>query len=226
VTAPIDVPARSDERTGPTTRSAEGGEDDRATHARDQRRRQILRVARDVFAELGYHRASINEIIKRADIARGTFYLYFESKQTVFDSILDQAMRELRARISHIEIDDPSAASPQVQLRENLVRIVEYVLGDRALAVILLSPGQVPDAEAAARVTAFFDEVRALIALSLDHGIVMKLVRPCDTRLVAASLLGAVRGAIEHTLAAPRPPSTEALVDELLMFALRSVILV
>ena len=60
-------------------------------------------MARDVFAELGYHRASINEIIKRADIARGTFYLYFESKQTVFDSILDQAMRELRARISGVK---------------------------------------------------------------------------------------------------------------------------
>jgi AcrR family transcriptional regulator len=197
-------------------------DDDRAT----QRRRQILHVARGVFAELGYHRASINEIIKRADIARGTFYLYFESKQTVFDSILDEAMQELRARITRVDIDTPGAPPPQVQLRENLVRIIDYVLGERTLSVILLSPGQVPDAEASARVVAFFTELRALIALSLEHGIGMKLVRPCDTHLVAAMLLGAVRGAIEHGLeAGNRSPRADALVDELLLFAMRSVLI-
>ena len=190
-----------------------------------QRRRQIVAVAREVFAELGYHRASINEIIKRADIARGTFYLYFESKQAVFDSILDEAMQELRARITRVDIETPGAPPPQVQLRDNLVRIIDYVLGERTLAVILLSPGQVPDAEAADRVVAFFAEVRALLARSLEHGIAMKLVRPCDTQLVAASLLGAVRGAVEHCLeSGDRSPTPAAIVDELLLFTLRSVL--
>ena len=55
-------------------------------------------AAKRVFAEAGYHGASINAIIERAQIARGTFYLYFESKAAVFDSILDEAMRDLRAR--------------------------------------------------------------------------------------------------------------------------------
>ena len=61
-----------------------------------ERRRQILDAAKAVFAEAGYHGASINAIIERAQIARGTFYLYFESKAAVFDSILDQAMADLR----------------------------------------------------------------------------------------------------------------------------------
>ncbi|MEM9490681.1 MAG: helix-turn-helix domain-containing protein, partial [Myxococcota bacterium] len=59
---------------------------------RQQRRRQILSVAKRVFAENGYHSASISQIIARANIARGTFYLYFSSKQAVFDSILDEAV--------------------------------------------------------------------------------------------------------------------------------------
>lgn len=45
-----------------------------------ERRQQILDAAKHVFAEAGYHGASINAIIERAEIARGTFYLYFESK--------------------------------------------------------------------------------------------------------------------------------------------------
>ena len=69
---------------------------DPAERAKQERRRQILGAAKHVFADAGYHGASIHAIIERAQIARGTFYLYFESKAAVFDSILDQAMAELR----------------------------------------------------------------------------------------------------------------------------------
>ena len=67
---------------------------------RKQRERAIIECAKEVFAERGFHNASINDIIQRANIARGTFYLYFGGKQAVFDKILDEALVELRARAS------------------------------------------------------------------------------------------------------------------------------
>jgi AcrR family transcriptional regulator len=57
-------------------------------------RRRILEAAERVFADLGYHEASIVKITERAGVALGTFYLYFDSKQTVFESlVLDLNMR-------------------------------------------------------------------------------------------------------------------------------------
>src|SRR5437868_14226142 len=103
--------------------------------AKQERRRQIIAAAKLVFADAGYHGASINAIIERAQIARGTFYLYFESKAAVFDSILDQAMADLRARIHRIEVEDPAAPAPQVQLRAQVVATLEYIVRDRALAM-------------------------------------------------------------------------------------------
>jgi len=195
----------------------------RAAAARAERRRQILDAATEVFAELGYHEASINAIIEKAEIARGTFYLYFESKAAVFDSILDNAMHELRARISRIDVDDPSAPAPQVQLRAMLVRVLEYVVGDRLLTRILLAGGHT-EAEAARRLDAFFAEVRAIIALALHHGVAMKLVRPCNQELVAAALLGTVRGVIEALVAQDSPPPVEGVVNELILLSLRGVL--
>src|SRR5262245_45518064 len=122
-----------------------------------------MAAAKHVFAEAGYHGASIHAIIERAQIARGTFYLYFESKAAVFDSILDQAMADLRARIRRIEVEDPGAPPPQVQLREQVMGTLEYVVRDRALATLLLSAGHTPDAEAAERLDLFFAEVRGLL---------------------------------------------------------------
>lgn len=194
-------------------------EDDR----KEQRRRQIVSVAKQVFAELGYHDASINEIITRANIARGTFYLYFSSKQAVFDSILGEALSELRSRITQIQVGNPDAEPPQVQLRQNLIRVFQYVLSDQPLTQLLLHHDQPPQSEVAERVELFFAHVAGLIESSLQHGITMGLVRPCNTALVAAALLGAARGLIEFCLRADSPPMIEKVVDELLVFALRGV---
>jgi AcrR family transcriptional regulator len=170
---------------------------DTGERAKQERRRQILSAAKAVFAEAGYHGASIHAIIERAQIARGTFYLYFESKAAVFDSILDQAMADLRARLHRIEVDAPGAPPPQVQLREQVVATLEYVVNDRPLATLLLSAGHTPDVDASERVDMFFTEVRDLLRRALETGMDLGLVRRCPSELVAAALLGMIRGVIE-----------------------------
>ncbi len=191
---------------------------------RRERRRQILEAAKYVFSEAGYHGASINAIIERAEIARGTFYLYFESKSAVFSSILDQAMTDLRARMHRIEVDDPKAAAPQVQLRAQVVAALEYVVQDRALAMLLLSAGHTPDAEAAERLDQFFGEVRDLLRRAFESGQEIKLLRRVQPELAAAAMLGMIRGVVELLVVQPSPPPVESVVDELLLVALRGVL--
>ena len=47
-----------------------------------------------------------------------------------------------------------------MQLREQVVATLGYVVGDRALATLLLQAAQTPEAEAAERLNQFYDEVR------------------------------------------------------------------
>jgi TetR/AcrR family transcriptional regulator, fatty acid metabolism regulator protein len=177
-----------------------------------------------VFADAGYHGASIHAIIEKAQIARGTFYLYFSSKAAVFDSILDQAMAELRARIRRIEVEDPNAPPPQVQLREQVSATLEYVVSDRPLAMLLLSAGHTPDAEATERLDQFFAEVRGLLARALSTGVELGLLRPHDADLVAAAMLGMIRGVIELMIHQTDAPTVDEVVSEMLLVALRGVL--
>lgn len=197
---------------------------DAAERAKLERRRQIMNAAKHVFAEAGYHGASIHAIIERAQIARGTFYLYFESKAAVFDSILDQAMADLRARIHRIEVDDASAPPPQVQLREQVMDTLEYVVRDRPLATLLLSAGHTPDAEAAERLDQFFGEVRDLLRRAMESGMELGLLRKVEPELAAAAMLGMIRGVIEQLIRDPSPPPVDVVVTEMLMVALRGVL--
>ncbi len=58
-------------------------------------RARLLEAAERVFAELGYHEASIVKITEAAGVAQGTFYLYFAGKQQVFDEVV----RDLNHRV-------------------------------------------------------------------------------------------------------------------------------
>lgn len=197
---------------------------DPAERAKQERRRQIMNAAKHVFAEAGYHGASIHAIIERAQIARGTFYLYFESKAAVFDSILDQAMTDLRARIHRIEVHDPSAPPPQAQLRDQVVATLDYIVRDRPLATLLLSAGHTPDAEAAERLDQFYAEVRDLLCRAMKSGMELGLLRKVQPELAAAAMLGMIRGVIEQLVRDPSPPPVDVVVSELLMVALRGVL--
>ena len=189
-----------------------------------ERRHQIMEAAKEVFAEAGYHGASINAIIEKADITRGTFYLYFESKSAVFDSILDHAMTDLRGRIHRIEVEDPKAPAPQVQLRTQVLATLEYIVRDRGLAMLLLSAGHTPDAEAAERLDQFFAEVRDLLRRAFESGMEIGLCRKIDSELAAAAMLGMIRGVVEQLVTQPKPPPVDKVVDEILIIALRGVL--
>jgi AcrR family transcriptional regulator len=67
--------------------------------AKAHNRAAILEAAREVFAELGYDGAGVRDVIRRTDLASGTFYNYFPDKESVFRAVLDQSIQEIRRRL-------------------------------------------------------------------------------------------------------------------------------
>jgi AcrR family transcriptional regulator len=65
------------------------GVDGRPLSKRGERTRErLLAAAEQVFAELGYHDASIVKITEAAGVGQGTFYLYFTGKKEIFDELV------------------------------------------------------------------------------------------------------------------------------------------
>ena len=62
-------------------------------------RAAILEAARDVFAELGFDAATVRDIVRRTDLASGTFYNYFPDKESVLRALLEESAREWRRRV-------------------------------------------------------------------------------------------------------------------------------
>lgn len=59
-------------------------------------RAAIIEAARQVFAELGYEATTVRDIIRRTDLASGTFYNYFKSKEELYHALHDDGVQRFR----------------------------------------------------------------------------------------------------------------------------------
>jgi AcrR family transcriptional regulator len=59
----------------------------------EERKNEILDAAEKLFAQKGYEGTSVNDILTAINIAKGTFYYHFKSKENVLDSIIDRRIQ-------------------------------------------------------------------------------------------------------------------------------------
>jgi AcrR family transcriptional regulator len=78
----------------------------------ERTRRRLLEAAEAVFAELGYHDASIVKITEAAGVGQGTFYLYFASKKDVFDELVV----DLNHRVRHAMTEAASQGKTRAEV--------------------------------------------------------------------------------------------------------------
>ncbi|MBT4482435.1 MAG: TetR/AcrR family transcriptional regulator [Candidatus Latescibacteria bacterium] len=66
------------------------------------RKNKILDAAREEFILNGYEGASLNNIIRDAEISKGSLYYYFEDKADIYMTVLENAMQEINMKIGGI----------------------------------------------------------------------------------------------------------------------------
>jgi AcrR family transcriptional regulator len=228
-----DAPDDTEAPTGEADAPADGRAV-RAERRRAERREAILDAAKRVFRDKGYHPTSVHDIIDEARIARGTFYLYFSSKQDVFGELVDEFLRLIRGAVKRIAIG-PEHPPPFEQLRANFRRVVAAVLADGDVASIILRDPTGFDGLSYDSVDRFFGQVLQMVEDALRVGQGLGLLRECNIRIVAAMALGGLREVLSRMLAAHADDATsrqreqtfaspEELADELLQFLLRGLL--
>ena len=91
--------------SSPKRRNADGPAD---------RRRQIQRAAVQVFAERGFHRTRVSDIAKRAGVAYGLIYHYFESKEDVLNSVFTENWSVFLKVVRDIDQDEDTPAGDRL----------------------------------------------------------------------------------------------------------------
>ncbi|MBY8828391.1 TetR/AcrR family transcriptional regulator [Hephaestia mangrovi] len=96
--------------------------------------RAILDAAAAEFGEKGFHEGSVSGITRRAGVALGSFYTYFDSKDAVFRALVRDMSDQVRDRVAPVL----KAASDQLAAeRAGLLEFLEFVRGHKELYRII-----------------------------------------------------------------------------------------
>lgn len=163
----------------------EGGKRERAKAAN---REAILDAARRVFAQMGYDGASVRDIIRGTELASGTFYNYFRSKEEVFEALQDDIAKRFRP-ILHYQCEH--AHTFEEFVRGSLDAYFKFIAEEKDQGRILMSDHDQPLSVRldTPEMKAVFEEVRGQIQMAMGMGMAPQV----DADYFAAAAIGVAR---------------------------------
>ncbi|HWV96615.1 MAG TPA: TetR/AcrR family transcriptional regulator [Xanthobacteraceae bacterium] len=156
--------------------------------ARDEKREAVLRTAVQLFLEQGYHRATLNEVADRLNITKPALYNYFRSKEDILFECWTIGQERVEDQISET---DAAEGSGLTKLRRMVHAYAEIMASDFGASLVrfnvadLSEPNQKSTLAGKRRIDRAF---RGYI----EHGIADGSIRPCDVKLTAFAILGAL----------------------------------
>jgi AcrR family transcriptional regulator len=148
-------------------------------------RAAILDAARDVFSEIGFGAATVRDVIRRTDLAAGTFYNYFPDKESVFRALLEDAAVRARERV---RAGRRAGTTLDEFVRGGYQAYFEFVAEDRtSFELTRRNAGTVRAMFGEPAVGAGIEELRDDLELAIAQGM---LPAGLDTSYLAAAMVG------------------------------------
>ena len=176
----------------------------RVVKAADDRRREILAAATDLFGSRGFDVVTVQAIAAKAGVAAGTVYLYFPSKEAILVALQEEFEAGLLERVAEIAVAvlaDEERSGEIVGYREVVERMVdgmvEYGVERRAVCQVM--------ARHANRVDVGVESVGGglteVMARVIREGVGLGYVETSDPEMAAHLLNLAAVSAIGHAIA-------------------------
>ena len=160
----------------------------------------LLEAARKVFAQKGFHDATVEEIAAAAGVAKGPVYLYYRSKQEVYWAALEHGITEL-----HDQLQTRLAAEESLEnrIRAFIAIKIRYFEMNRDFFRIYFSelgsgfshPAQMPS-----RFQEMYLQQARLLEAVLQRGVRSKAIRKTRTDTAAVAISDLIRGIIVQRL--------------------------
>jgi TetR/AcrR family transcriptional regulator, cholesterol catabolism regulator len=154
----------------------------------DRTRDRLFSAAAELIGERGYHGTTVDDIVERTGVAKGTFYYHFKSKEALFDGLLNQHLTLLATEFRSAA----SAAASPVEALSALVRTeLDYIHANQAASKLLMSEVWRADRVWRDTLRVLRERYVAVFQDVLDGGVGTGTFRSdLDTGLAASALFG------------------------------------
>ncbi len=194
---------------------------DKTRQKKDAKRTSMMQAAVRIFAEKGYHAATVRDVVNAANVAVGTFYFYFPDKETLFVHLFEETgtfvLQTLQQAVR-------SRATLPQQFLAGIQAYVNIAVYEPAVVQLLLVGGAGTVPSLGEKRNAFREKLISIWQWPLDGALAKGAILPQNTRRSAEALAGAVDEVVLNLLHHIDPElEAAAAVQEMTRFALRAV---
>lgn len=134
--------------------------------SREQTRRRLLEAAALLFARRGYQSTSVDDVAEAAGYSKGAFYYNFESKDDLFDALVDEHIERLTTDLERALSDATTMEEKIAAVQKALVRKQRERIDPRLEFEVIATA--VRDAKVRRRVADAYRRMRTAIASLID----------------------------------------------------------
>ncbi|MBK7215817.1 MAG: TetR/AcrR family transcriptional regulator [Candidatus Promineofilum sp.] len=193
---------------------------DKTRQKKDAKRTAMMQAAVRVFAQKGYHAATVRDIVSEADVAIGTFYFYFPDKETLFNHLFEETAAFLLQAIDQALI---SRSSFPAQLEAAVQAYVNVAFYEPAVVQLLLVGGMGSAPSLSERRAEYREKLIRAWQRALNAALERQQIEPQNTRRTAEALVGALDEIIFHLLSSPQAEQERtAAVRDMVQLGLRA----
>jgi AcrR family transcriptional regulator/DNA-binding MarR family transcriptional regulator len=175
----------------------------------DVQRARLLSGAMRAIDELGYTRATVTEITRRARVSRRTFYELFAGREECLVAVLDTTVKRVQAQIAHAELD---ALPWRERVRTGLWEILCFCEREPALARVCV----VQSARGGQRTLERRAQILGELAAVIDEGRTVGTRAADCPALTAEGLVGAALSIVYGRLLLGAPEPLTGLLGDLM----------
>jgi AcrR family transcriptional regulator len=176
------------------------------------KRRQILDGAREVFLARGFDGTSMGEIAKAAGVSKGTLYVYFDSKERLFEALTIEEKESLAETLFRVDPEDPDVRSVLTNLGRNYLKVLGRPEQISSIRMVIGTAEKFP------RIGQIFYEAGpqkgiARLKAYLDRQVEAGRLSIADTRMAAQHFLDLCQSSVLRRLlfAVGNPPTDEEI---------------
>lgn len=157
-----------------------------AVESRTGKHTQIADAARELFTDFGYKSVSMDMIAQKAGVAKGTLYLYFKDKETLFTQLVDAMLGDIRAYVESVE---SKGLSPFQEIHEVVYNLLMLRTRQKFLYRIANEAELLRTPSACTAMRRFSDQIVGYVEVKIENAQRQGLVNACDAKMLAFAMV-------------------------------------
>lgn len=150
--------------------------------AKEIKKNEIAQAARELFTDYGYKAVSMEQIAQRANVAKGTLYLYFKDKEDLFIYLAEEFIKQFDNFIKEIEDKKLSLVD---EIHEVIYNMLMYRKNHRFIYRVTKEAKEFRTQISCKVLDMLDNTVSVYLENRLNNAVEKGLIKPCNTTILS-----------------------------------------